>query len=271
MKPLLKWPGGKTWLAPYLLQPYRDCDSPRLVEPFAGGLSVALRLRPTKGVINDINKHLINLYVQIQRGGLTYISEEINEKDYYYERRNEFNALIKQGLGRTARAGELFYYLNHFGFNGLCRFNNAGEFNVPFGDMKSVSIHKDFSYYRRVFELWSFCSTDFTDVEIKSGDFLYVDPPYDGTFVGYSENGFTWDDQTRLALWCNEHDGPIVVSNSYTERIVELYKGLGFKTFRILAPRSISRSAEGRQPVFELLATRSVFVNIDQVDSCSLF
>ena len=31
----------------------------------------------------------------------------------------------------------LFLYLNRHGYNGLCRYNLRGEFNVPFGRYKS--------------------------------------------------------------------------------------------------------------------------------------
>jgi len=53
--------------------------------------------------------------------------------------------------------------------------------------------------------------------------------PYDVEFTEYSQNGFTWDDQVRLAQWLAKHPGPVVASNQATKRIVELYRGLGFQ------------------------------------------
>jgi len=38
------------------------------VEPFCGGLAVALGLRPQRAILNDVNPHLINFYKQLQRG-----------------------------------------------------------------------------------------------------------------------------------------------------------------------------------------------------------
>ena len=51
----------------------------------------------------------------------------------YYKARNRFNALLKSKAFNTAEAAALFYYLNRTGYNGLCRFNSSGGFNVPFG------------------------------------------------------------------------------------------------------------------------------------------
>ncbi|MCK7461430.1 MAG: DNA adenine methylase [Sphingobacterium sp.] len=62
--------------------------------------------------------------------------------------RKIFNALLAAGLGHTVEAASLFYYLNRTGFNGLCRFNSRGEFNVPFGSYARIAYVRDFSAYR---------------------------------------------------------------------------------------------------------------------------
>ncbi|MGI0016303.1 MAG: DNA adenine methylase, partial [Nitrososphaera sp.] len=81
--PPLKWAGGKRWLLPYLEPvwwPY--CDR-RLVEPFCGGLAVALGLMPRRALLNDINPHAINLYRWLQKG-LSINIPTRNEKELYY-------------------------------------------------------------------------------------------------------------------------------------------------------------------------------------------
>jgi DNA adenine methylase len=113
------------------------------VEPFCGGLAVALGLAPNKALLNDINPHLLNFYHWLQRG-LSISLEMTNEKDLYYQYRARFNALIKEEKANSQEAAELFYYLNRTGYNGLCRFNQKGEFNVPFGRYRRINYQRDF-------------------------------------------------------------------------------------------------------------------------------
>lgn len=68
LAPPLKWAGGKRWLVPRLAELYAPHRHRRLVEPFCGGLAVALALRPERALLNDINPHLINFYRWVQRG-----------------------------------------------------------------------------------------------------------------------------------------------------------------------------------------------------------
>ena len=81
LDPPLKWAGGKRLLVP-TLKPYfnkfRHC---RLVEPFCGGLAVALGLKPERAVLNDLNPHLMNFYLWLQNG-LEFEIEAKNEKEF---------------------------------------------------------------------------------------------------------------------------------------------------------------------------------------------
>jgi len=61
-----------------------------------------------------------------------------NNERSFYRHRTRFNQLIKEGKSQSAEAAQLFYYLNRTCFNGLCRFNQSGEFNVPFGTHSSI-------------------------------------------------------------------------------------------------------------------------------------
>ena len=62
---------------------------------------------------------------------------------------------------------------------------------------------------------------DFEALELLPSDFIYADPPYDDGFPQYSEGGFGWDDQVRLAEWLVRHPGPVLLSNKATGRIME--------------------------------------------------
>src|SRR5205085_7541157 len=118
----------------------------RLVEPFCGGLAVALGLSPTRAVLNDANIHLINFYRWLQRGFVADLEMENNES-LYNRQRARFNELLRTGGDHTREAAALFYFLNRTGYNGLCRFNSKGEFNVPFGRYKQIRYRRDFSAY----------------------------------------------------------------------------------------------------------------------------
>jgi len=86
---------------------------------------------------------------------------------------------------------------------------------------------------------------------------VYADPPYDVEFRQYSPDGFSWDDQVRLAQWLARHLGPVVLSNQATERIVRLYEQLGFRLTFLDAPRRISCTGD-RSPAREVIATRNL-------------
>ena len=197
-KPPLKWAGGKRWLAPHLASLWEPHRERRFVEPFCGGLAIPLALRPDQALLNDINPHLINFYTHLQRG-LRLTIEMRNDEQLFYQHRTRFNQLISKGQWKTREAAQLFYYLNRTCFNGLCRFNKGGDFNVPFGTYKAINYAKDFSSYASVFKQWEFSNKDIEALELKDDDFVYADPPYDVEFTTYSAGGFSWDDQVRTA------------------------------------------------------------------------
>ncbi len=255
--PPLKWAGGKRWLVP-LLRTYWQPER-RLVEPFCGGLAVALGLHPRRALLNDANPHLINFYRQIQRG-LKLPFRPRNEKTFYYEARERFNRLIAEEQAETAEAAALFYYLNRTGYNGLCRFNRKGFFNVPFGRYRQITYREDFLEYRDVFRRWTFTCGDFEDMEVQPDDFIYADPPYDVAFRQYSRKGFGWGEQVRLVEWLLRHSGPVVLSNQATERIVRLYREAGFILRFLQGPRRISCTGD-RTPAVEVLALRNLPVD----------
>ncbi len=254
--PPLKWAGGKRWQVPHLVPLWERHRDLRLVEPFCGGLSVALGLMPERALLNDVNPHLMNFYRWVKRG-LSIDLPLLNSKDYYYLYRRRFNQFLEEGKADTAEAAALFYYLNRTGYNGLCRFNRGGEFNVPFGQYKKLAYRRDFSEYTPVFRRWQFKAADFSRIELDESDFIYADPPYDVEFTQYSSGGFAWEQQVCAAEWLASHPGPVVLANQATPRIVDLYKSLGFHLVFLSAPRRISCTGD-RTPAIEVLALRNL-------------
>lgn len=258
LRPPLKWAGGKRWLVPYLKPLWEAHKGRRLVEPLCGGLAVALELRPRRALLNDINPHVGNFYRWLKRG--LVIGEEVemaNEGALYYAHRARFNRLLKEGKETGQEAAALFYYLNRTGYNGLCRFNSAGGFNVPFGRYAKINYARDFTPYRAALRGWRFTSGDFEKIPIEPGDFLYADPPYDVEFTKYSKEDFGWEDQVRLAGWLARHKGPVVASNQATGRVVDLYRKHGFRIKTRSAPRMISCNGD-RTRQLEIVAIRNI-------------
>jgi DNA adenine methylase len=256
LSPPLKWAGGKRWLVPHLEPLWRRHQQRRYIEPFCGGLAVALGLQPQQALLNDLNPHLINFYKQIGCG-LSLEIEAHYDQTLFYAHRARFNQLVKTDRAETKEGAQLFYYLNRTCFNGLCRFNRSGEFNVPFGQYRTVNYATDFAAYRKLFHTWSFMNRDLAKLSIKPGDFIYADPPYDVEFTTYSAGGFTWDDQIRTAELLAKHRGPVVLSNQATKRIVSLYRDLGFDLKFLAGPRRISCNGN-REAAREVLASRNL-------------
>lgn len=71
MKPLIKWPGGKS-------KEYKNIEDiiPRdisiYIEPFFGGGGIYFNLEPQKSIINDINDNLMTLYQFIKDENVTF-------------------------------------------------------------------------------------------------------------------------------------------------------------------------------------------------------
>jgi len=253
-KPPLKWAGGKRWLVSHLKTIWDANAERRYVEPFCGGLAVALGLQPKHALLNDINSHLINFYRHVQNG-LRIRVQMKNDEALFYRHRERFNRLIRNGKAQTAEAAQLFYYLNRTCFNGLCRFNKSGDFNVPFGTYEAINYTEDFSSYVSVFSQWEFGNNDIEALELQDDDFVYADPPYDVEFTTYSAGGFSWDDQVRTAKRLAAHPGPVVISNQATPRIIELYRDYGFELSYLDAPRRISCTGD-RTAAREVLAVK---------------
>jgi DNA adenine methylase len=255
-QPPLKWAGGKRWQVPHLRPLWEPHRARRLVEPFCGGLAVTLGLAPEQALLNDANPHLIDFYRWLRKGLRIDLRMENNER-LFYAHRDRFNALLASGKGTSREAAALFYYLNRTGFNGLCRFNRSGEFNVPFGKYSRIGYRREFRVYKEVFAGWTFANTDVEAVPLEPGDFVYADPPYDVEFTQYAKDGFTWLDQERTAVCLARHRGPVVLVNQATPRIEKLYRDLGFELRFLDAPRRISCTGD-RTPAREIIATQNL-------------
>lgn len=267
LAPIVKWVGGKRQLlndiAPFIPDHYSA-----YCEPFLGGGAVLFALQPEKAIVNDINSDLIQMYEVIRDQAEALISAlrtHINDADHYYrvrawDRDREFYT----GLSEVERAARLIY-LNKTCYNGLFRVNNAGEFNTPFGryekpDFVNEANLRAVSQYFQNAQI-TFHSGDYSSLlgEVKTDDFVYLDPPYDpvsdtARFTGYVKGGFGQDDQLRLKQFCDKLDSENVkflMSNSSTAFIRDLYQD--YEIMTVKAKRVVNSAAGKRGRVDEVL------------------
>ncbi len=225
-------------------------------EPFIGGGALFFALAPKKSVICDKNSELITTYRIIQNDveNLMHILDQHqmhHNRDYYYEIR----ALNPDELSPCARAAR-FIYLNKTCYNGLYRVNKNGEFNVPYGHRKKVSLYDRDNLLRSHAALrhTMIQQADFSDINPQKGDFVYFDPPYFETFTQYTQEDFGPKEQERLCDFCHKLDKKgvhFILSNSNTPFIQELYQQ--FHIDIIEAPRYISCNGRQRGKIQEVI------------------
>lgn len=271
IKSPLKWAGGKSKLLDIIYTTgYKYSNEySRFVDVFAGSGVVALNSSIDKLWINDVNQDLIRLFLSIQNDKeqlfkkLQYLfSGEFNNSEDYLRLRDEFN----EKKSNNTRLAALFVYLNKYGFNGLCRYNRAGLYNVPFGrptrNPSSISIENFQSLSERMknAEITNF---SFEKVLSKcgKGDLVYCDPPYSPikqktNFTSYSGNEFGSDKQKLLVkevVDAVNRGSVVIISNHKTKETLDLYKEAK-KIITIEVGRSISRNGGDRKKVEEILA-----------------
>lgn len=261
----LKWAGGKFGLSDVIAKILPKGD--RLIEPFVGAGSIFLNTDYKHYLLNDINQDLINLYQIIQLNVQTFITDarllfspENNTEARYYQLRTKFNA-SKDSYERSL----LFLYLNRHGYNGLCRYNKSGGFNVPFGRYKRPYFPQvELEYFAEKAQKATFVCLGYRDVftQANIGDVIYCDPPYvplskTASFTSYAGNGFGLDEQADLASAAEEVSGPgqvsVLISNHDTIWTRKIYLNAD-KIKSIQVARTISQKINSRKKVAELLA-----------------
>lgn len=260
-KTILKWCGSKVRIMDKLIPHLPKTN--RLVEPFAGSCAVMMNTEYNEYLIADVNSDLIGLYQLISDPiedlfeGLAFKWKGFNKEEVYYLLRDSFN----NGNLCPVNKAIFFLILNRHCFNGLCRYNAKGEFNVPFGKYKNVYFpEKEIYQFAEKAANAIIACLEWQDTLslVDFGDGVYCDPPYmgdEGSFTKYHHTDFTFDNQIELAQALkalNQSQGnPITVSNSIHAK--ELYADLGFIIHEIDAPRSISANGN-RQSAKEIIA-----------------
>lgn len=255
-EPILKWPGGKRWLAPILSELLKAELANRYYEPFLGGAAMFLALSPTRSLLTDTNDQLIEFYetfVENHEEVIRRARQFSNEKSVYYRVRS---SIPTSSIGKAAR----FLYLNKTCWGGIFRLNQDGFFNVPFGNSGRQIWRKTvISDTVARFKQATFSCLDFEEAFSKSvkGDVVFADPPYTSRgqfngFVRYNERLFSWNDQIRLsksAKTARRRGVFVAVCGSYHRDILGLYENWWvMETKRV---SSVARKVTARKQVSE--------------------
>ncbi len=271
-KPFVKWVGGKRQLLRQFrelgLYPPEDFNpiTNTYYEPFVGGGAVFFDLLPKNAELSDLNNELVMTYNVIKNNVdelIQSLQKHIYDKEYYLEVR----AKKVEDLSDVEVASR-FIFLNRTGFNGLYRVNKSGQFNVPFGRYNNPVIC-DEDNLRRVSDALQDVTITHHDYKnvlktAKSGDFIYLDPPYypinaTSSFTSYTAEGFLEKEQTELRdtfIKLHKKGCFVMLSNSDTPFINELYSGLdGITINKITAGRAINSKGSGRGKITEVLVT----------------
>jgi DNA adenine methylase len=263
VRPFLKWAGNKFRIIDRVKK--KLPEGRRLVEPFVGSGAVFLNTGYERYLLCDSNRDLITLYTLLKQEGAGFIDTlrplfvaRNNTPERYYALREEFNRCSDE-----ARRAALFVYLNRHGYNGLCRYNAGGGFNVPFGRYKRPYFpEQEMLAFHHKAQRAQFKHQDFVTTmrRSKPGDVIYCDPPYlplssSANFTSYSAGGFDMAQQRRLAELSSDCAGrgvPVLVSNHNTPEARAIYHGAELQRFFV--QRYISCKGTTRNKAGELLA-----------------
>ena len=214
---LIKWTGSKRSQAAKIAEFVPEHS--RYIEPFLGGGALLYLVAIPGAIVGDIYRPLIDLWLLVQREPMRVIDDykaqwsalQDDLPAYFYSVRDRFNQeqnpLDLSFLTRTC-------------VNGIVRFNHKGEFNNSFHLSRRGMDPKRFA---QVVQDWTrtlngvrvLCQ-DYqqTTEEAKSGDFVYLDPPYAGSKNRYIENldldrmfGELDSLNSRGVMWALSFDG----------------------------------------------------------------
>ncbi|EFS2084620.1 TPA: Dam family site-specific DNA-(adenine-N6)-methyltransferase [Escherichia coli] len=262
---IFKWAGGKFGV---LEQIFRYLpEGKRLIEPFVGGGAVFMNAGYQENLLNDVNADLINFYKTLQREAHSLITlahrffQDYNTQEGYLAVRNAFNKQVYDDLHRAAA----FLFLNRHCFNGLTRYNQAGEFNVGYGKYKTPYFPlQEMEAFLGAEGRSEFVCGDFAAVieAAGEGDVIFCDPPYEPLpntegFTNYSGHDFKFEEQKRLvSLLTDAHrrGAKVLITNSGAPNIRELYQDSGFRVELLFARRSVSCKGDTRGVAHDVIA-----------------
>jgi len=260
-KSFLKWAGGKSQSLKEISTAVGQVKG-KFIEPFVGSGVVSLNIDASEYILADFNKDLMSVFNVLRSTDdfidklRPYFSEHNNSQEIFYELRKRFNE-----TSSSEERAMLFIYLNRHCFNGLCRYNKSGNFNVPFGKFEQVYFpEKELTEFKKKLIKCKLYNQSFEDTFklANKDDVVYCDPPYvplsdTASFTDYSIDGFSEDQQRQLVELAEKAPCKVLISNHDTEFTRKLYKNAD-NIISNKVNRFISASGDSRKSVYELLA-----------------
>ena len=270
-KPFVKWAGGKRQLIS-TLNPNLPDSFGTYFEPFLGGGALLFHMlterNGQKCSISDLNSDLVLAYTTIRDRVDSLISSLKNhERNYQKDSKSYYYSVRENNPRSEIEKTSRLLFLNRTCFNGLYRVNSKGKFNVPLGKYTNPNIVNE-ENLRSVSNILqvsrvSIKCRDFGAVlrDAKKGDLVYFDPPYQpvsdtANFTSYTSKNFSFDDLSRLVELCQNLDEKgckVLLSNSDSKEVSEMFSKKPWKISKVRANRSINSDSKKRTGHFELL------------------
>lgn len=221
--------GDKYKLMPQLTKFFPD-NIDKYIEPFVGGGSSFLNTSAKVYLVNDIDKNIIDLHKYlmsfadkpealyselfdtIEKYGLScsykgIVVPDSLKKKYVKTYYSHYNKVAYNKLKADYNANNcvsLLYLLLIYGFNHMIRFNSAGMFNLPVGNVdfnknvyNAIEMYLKFVSQNKV----KFHNMDYIkfveNISIGKDDFVYLDPPYLNSDSEYNK---LWNKEEEIRL-----------------------------------------------------------------------
>ena len=195
-QPVIKWSGSKRSQSEEIVERIPRKEYNTYYEPFCGGCSILFQLlhsdiKFNKYICSDKNEGLINLWNEIKNNPdevakqyelmwneLNIDEDKERKKQYFYMVRDRYN---------KEHSPYDFMFIMRTTTNGMPRYNKNGEFNNSFhvtrNGIKPSSLYKIIKEWSTVLNKYNveFVHQEYSKIQTKENDFIYLDPPYANT------------------------------------------------------------------------------------------
>lgn len=226
--------GGKSELIERGLVGLFPKDIDTFYDLFCGSGVVSVNVRANKKVLNDLNIYTLSLIKLFNDNSdnphrLVERVEEVIKRFDLPTICTNVRAILRDDTARdkfeksyralrdyynnsTEREPLLLYILSIYSFSHIIRFNKNGYFNMPIGNSGYIPDVRDKllgNAYKGNYEITCKDFRDYTNMNFRVNDFIYLDPPYLGTNAIYNENngfsgGWSYNDDADLFAFCDK-------------------------------------------------------------------
>lgn len=246
IRPFFQWVGGKRKIVDKLIERI-PLGLNNYYEPFLGGGTLFFQVKNkfNKCFLSDINLELVTSYNAVKKYPAKIIelceSYRLKHSKEYYKQVRDNNINSNDPTEITAR----FLYLNRYSFRGIYRVNKHDQVRMSCSTRNyatSGNFTTILNQCSSILQDTTIYAGDFSFIEQQANDLVYFDPPYHKSGeVFYTRLPFGEDDQIRLNKFAMELSNKgikLMISNSDTSFIRELYKNFNISTITIKYPIS---------------------------------